>query len=73
MQTGDREGPASAQHGSIIEALARETGTELSHVKELYEHELAQLEANAKVRGFLSVLACRHVRMALRQTYARTN
>jgi hypothetical protein len=73
MQAGDREGPASAQHGSVIEALARETGREPAHVRELYERELADLEANAKVRGFLSVLACRKVRMALGETHPDTN
>jgi hypothetical protein len=73
MQAGNRESSASAQHASVVEALARETGAEPSHVQQLYEHELAQLEANAKVRGFLSVLACRHVRMALRETHARSN
>jgi hypothetical protein len=56
----------TAQHGSVIEELARETGREPARVKELYERELAHLEANATVRGFLSVLACRSVRMALR-------
>jgi predicted short-subunit dehydrogenase-like oxidoreductase (DUF2520 family) len=73
MQADNQEGPASAQHASIIEALARETGGEPAHVRELYERELTHLEANAKVRGFLSVLACRSVRMALRETYAATN
>lgn len=66
IQASDREGPVTAQHGSVIEELARETGREPARVKELYERELAHLEANATVRGFLSVLACRSVRMALR-------
>jgi Protein of unknown function (DUF3562) len=73
MQAHDQEALASAQYGSTIEALARETGSEPAHVRELYERELAHLESNAKVRGFLSVLACRNVRMVLRETYAATN
>ena len=73
IQAGNREGSVTAQHGSVIEQLARETGGEPAHVKELYERELAHLEANAKVRGFLSVLACRSVRMALRESYVATN
>jgi hypothetical protein len=73
IQAGDREGSVTAQHGSVIEELARETGGEPARVKELYERELAHLEANAKVRGFLSVLACRSVRMALRESYVATN
>ena len=73
MQVGNSESPASARHGSVIEALALETGTEPSRVRELYELEFAQLEMNAKVRGFLSVLACRNVRMALRENSAQAH
>jgi hypothetical protein len=73
MQTHEQEALASVQYGSTIEALARETGSEPAHVRELYEREFAHLESNAKVRGFLSVLACRNVRMVLRETYAATN
>jgi hypothetical protein len=73
MQARDQEIPAPAQHGSTIEALARETGSAPAHVKELYECELAHLESNAKVRGFLSVLALRNVRMVLRDAYPATN
>jgi hypothetical protein len=73
MQARDQKALASAQHGSTIEALARETGSAPAHVKELYEREMAHLESNAKVLGFLSVLACRNVRMVLREAYAATN
>jgi hypothetical protein len=73
IQAGEREGDVTAQHGSVIEELARETGRDPARVKELYEHELAHLEARAKVRGFLSVLACRSVRMALCETHVATN
>jgi len=68
MQPDQGESPESRRHGSVIETLARETGSEPSYVKALYERELAHLEANAKVRGYVSVLACRNVRMALRET-----
>ena len=61
------ETPVSDRYGAAIDALARETGTELEHVRELYERELAQLESTAKVRGFLAVLVSRKVRMALRR------
>ena len=64
------ENRLSPSDGSAIEALARDMGAEPAFVKELYERELAHLEVNAKVRGFLSVLACRNVRMALRKTRA---
>jgi hypothetical protein len=73
MQAHEQEAPASAQHGYAIEVLARETGSEPAHVRQLYEREFAHLESHARVRGFLSVLACRNVRMVLRETYAATN
>ena len=67
MRIEEHAAPEAAQHGSAIEALARETGAEPAKIQELYERELADLEATAKVRGFLSVLASRNVRAALRQ------
>jgi hypothetical protein len=73
MQAHNQQAPAPAQYGSTIEALARETGSEPGHIRELYERELAHLESNAKVRGFLSVLAYRNVRMVLREAYAAAN
>jgi hypothetical protein len=73
MQADKQEISASARHGSIIEALAKETGGEPAHVRELYERELARLEMTAKVRGFIPVLACRNVRMALRENSNRPN
>jgi hypothetical protein len=57
----------SARHQSAIEALARETRTEPAHVRQLYDKALARLEADAKVRGYLVVLAGRNVRAALRE------
>jgi Protein of unknown function (DUF3562) len=73
MPVRDKETSTSVRHGSVIDDLARETGAETSHVRELYEYELAQLEVNAKVRGYLSVLACRNVRMALREKSVHAN
>jgi len=67
MQAEEEEAPLSALYGAAIGDLARETGLDPEHVKALYERELAQLEANAKVRGFLPVLASRKVRMVLRR------
>jgi hypothetical protein len=68
MQADDRESSRSSADGSAIETLARETGSELAYVKELYEREFAQLEATATVKGFLSLLAYRNVRVELRKS-----
>ena len=66
IHTTEQAAPEATPHGATIDALARETGTEPAKVQELYEREFADLEATATVRGFLSVLATRHVRAALR-------
>ena len=55
----------SANDRYAVEKLARDLDAELALVRELYERELTQLKANAKVGGFLSVLAGRKVRMTL--------
>jgi hypothetical protein len=73
MRDDEPEVPGSTQHGSAIEDLARETGSEPAQVKELYERELAQLEATAKVRGFINLLVSRNVRRALRESSAHRN
>jgi hypothetical protein len=73
MRADEPELTGSTQHGSAIEALARETGREPAQVKELYERELAQLEATAKVRGFINLLVSRKVRKALRESSAQRN
>ncbi len=73
MNTDDRDGPASGQDRSVVEALAWESGREVAYIKELYEREFAKLEANAKVRGFLSILAYRNVRTALCKARHETN
>ena len=50
----------------VIDALAKKTHTQRNVVKRLYETELAALSAEARVTGFLSVLACRRVKEVLR-------
>lgn len=68
MHAENREYPQSSMDGSVFETLARETGSEPAHVEELYEREFAHLQATSKVKGFLSLLACRNVRMELRKS-----
>ena len=70
MQPGDHEARVSEPHTSTIEALARHTGATPERVKALFERELAELEATAKVQGFLSVLAIRNVKLMLREPHA---
>ena len=65
MHAADPGTTQPARHQSTIEALAREMRVEPARVRHLFERELAQLEAQAKVRAYLLVLACRNVRIAL--------
>jgi hypothetical protein len=70
MQSNHAKASESARHQSAIEALALETRTEPARVRQLYDAALAQLEATAKVRGYLFVLAARNVRLALQKAHA---
>jgi hypothetical protein len=64
-QADQHEHSLSVHDRSVVEILAQDTGADVALVIELYERELAHLEATATVRGFLPVLAGRNVRMAL--------
>lgn len=66
MQAIHPHKPDAARHRSAIDALARETHADPSRVRELYERELAELGAHAKVVGYLPVLARRNVKATLR-------
>jgi hypothetical protein len=61
--------PARTQQA--IEALARETDSSVEHVRELYEIEHAKLDADARVKTFVSVIATRLVRNVLSAERAR--
>lgn len=54
-----------ARHQQVIEALAKENSAPVDHVRELYETEHARLDAEARVKTFVSVIATRLVRNAL--------
>ncbi len=69
MPATDPEIAVQGPQGEVIQTLAQETGLRPEYIQQLYERELAQLEANARVTGFLSVLACRNVRLALRDAH----
>ena len=56
-----------ALHLNAIKALAIETGQEFAVVRQVYEHELAGLKADAKITEYMLVLACRRTRAILRK------
>jgi hypothetical protein len=66
MHENNAKASESARHQSTVDALARETRAEPAYVRQLYDVALAELEANARIRGYLAVLAGKGVRAALR-------
>ncbi len=54
-----------ARHQQVIETLAKENAAPVDHVRELFEHEHAKLESEARVKTFVSVIAIRLVRNVL--------
>jgi Protein of unknown function (DUF3562) len=56
-----------ALHLKAIKSLAIETGHELALVRQVYEVELARLQAGAHVRDFVLLLSSRRARETLRK------
>ena len=56
-----------ALHLKAMKSLAIETGHELALVRQVYEVELARLQAGAHVRDFVLLLSCRRARESLRK------
>jgi hypothetical protein len=56
---------STVERESEIEALARETGTPVDRVQEIYRVELDRLERSARIKTFVSVLAHRRVKALL--------
>jgi hypothetical protein len=63
-QTSNR-GPIVSKE-SEIEFLARETGTPVDTVKEIYRIERDKLERSARIQTFVSLLAHQRVKTILR-------
>jgi hypothetical protein len=60
----------SSKHEQLIEALAEENSAPIEHVRALFEEEHARLQADARVKTFVAVIATRLVRNTL---YAERN
>lgn len=65
MATSIKPTVSTAKHEQIIEALAREMDVSIEHVRAIYESECSKLDADARVKTFVSVIATRLVRNAL--------
>jgi hypothetical protein len=58
--------PKNSSNEAAISSLAKEMDTSTELVRTLYEEELANLNEQAKVKQFVSVIATRLVRRRLR-------
>ena len=59
-------------HERALERLAREAQVPAGEVARLYESAHAELEAGARIKAFLGILALRKVRKILRQRAANS-
>ena len=57
--------PSAVARESEIELLARETGTPIDTVQEIYRVERDKLERSARIKSYVSVLAHRRVKALL--------
>jgi len=68
MATAFQPSAATTKHDQIIEAIAKETAVCVERVREIYETERSRLDADARVKTYVSVIATRLVRNALQST-----
>ena len=57
-----------ALHLKAMKSLAIETGHEFAVVRQVYEVELARLQAGAHLREYVLLLSCRRARETLRKS-----
>lgn len=67
MATSIMPAASASKHEQIIESLAKESAVSVERVREIYELECSRLDADARVKTFVSVIATRLVRAALKQ------
>jgi hypothetical protein len=65
MATSIEPTVSTAQHDQIIEAIAKEMNVPVEQVRAIYESECSRLDADARVKTYVSVIATRLVKNAL--------
>jgi hypothetical protein len=65
MATSIQPNVSATKHEQIIEAIAKETEVSIERVREIYETERSRLDADARVKTYVSVIATRLVKNAL--------
>jgi hypothetical protein len=65
MATSIEPTVSAAKHDQIIEAIAKEMDVSIEDVRAIYESECSRLDADARVKTYVSVIATRLVKNAL--------
>jgi hypothetical protein len=65
MATSIQPSVTASKHEQIIEAIAKEAAVSVERVREIYESERTKLDAEARVKTYVSVIATRLVKNAL--------
>jgi hypothetical protein len=66
-RNAERRDGTGAEPGSVVHELAGQMQVPIDVVVEIYEFEFARLAADARVTAYVSILAVKRVREALRQ------
>ncbi len=65
MATAIEPTVSATKHERVIEALAKEMDVSIERVRAIYESECSRLDADARIKTYVSVIASRLVRDAL--------
>jgi hypothetical protein len=68
MATAIQPSVSVTKHDQIIEAIAKESAVPVERVREIYELECSRLDADARVKTYVAVIATRLVRNALQSS-----
>lgn len=68
MATAIQPSVSGAKHDQIIESIAKEAEVPVDRVREIYELECSRLDADARVKTYVSVIATRLTRNALQSS-----
>lgn len=72
MATARQDERGTGSHLAVVDALARELQLPVDRVAGAYLEEVSRLEASARIKTFVSVLAVGKVRSELRQRQPAT-
>ena len=71
MQPVTKGREVNGSHRAVIDTLARELDLPAEQVERVYVEEIKRLDADARIKSFVTVLAAGRVRTVLRQSHGR--